>query len=304
MLLLKVADQLGNQMFAYASVKTIASDLGYDFKLLGCSDKTTILVNDHDNDYGHTIDTIFEEVAKDVLDPSDGGYSDYAGFNECIDRFSTSAVDERAYGVKDNTLMTGHYISPLYFKNNMDKVREWFRFPEAVSGECRKRTDAIRDKYKGRKLVAVHFRVGDDYYRGGYLLDRTYWERAAFKCRELLGEEPVYILFYDKYTKTVSRFENNHTCEKMHDTLVYDMCAMGMADANIVCNSSFSIMGAMLNKEAGFVIAPSGYAVPWGIRPEGAFPEDWIRVEAGHDKRAYAYFKVKTVVRKMLGMST
>ena len=63
-------------------------------------------------------------------------------------------------------------------------------------------------------------------------------------------------------------------------------------------------MGAMLNKAAEFVIAPSGYAVPWGIRPEGAFPEGWIRVEAGHDRAAYAYYRVKTVVRKMLGMPT
>lgn len=35
MIICKLSDQLGNQMFAYASVKSIALDKGYDFKILG-----------------------------------------------------------------------------------------------------------------------------------------------------------------------------------------------------------------------------------------------------------------------------
>ncbi len=34
MIICKLSDQLGNQMFAYAAVKTIAKDKGYDFRVL------------------------------------------------------------------------------------------------------------------------------------------------------------------------------------------------------------------------------------------------------------------------------
>lgn len=33
MLICKLSDQLGNQMFAYASIKSIAKDKGLDFKV-------------------------------------------------------------------------------------------------------------------------------------------------------------------------------------------------------------------------------------------------------------------------------
>ncbi len=55
MLLLKVSDQLGNQMFAYAAVKSIAIEKGYGFGMIPCSDNTSALINDKDPKYGHTI---------------------------------------------------------------------------------------------------------------------------------------------------------------------------------------------------------------------------------------------------------
>lgn len=63
MIICKLSDQLGNQMFAYASVKSIALDKGYDFKILG-EYNNQFLKNDTDKKYGNTLTSIFADICK------------------------------------------------------------------------------------------------------------------------------------------------------------------------------------------------------------------------------------------------
>lgn len=304
MLLLKVSDQLGNQMFAYAAVKSIAIDKGYRFGLLPCSENTSALINDRDSKYGHTIDTIFPTVADDVVRLNEDDIKNYAYFRENIDKNSVSALDHRSYEINDNTLMEGHYVSAGYFERRLDEVRKWFTFPEDIVRDCTSRYTEIRKKANGRKIVAVHFRVGKDYRKGGFLLEKNYWERAAEECRMQLAEYPLYMIFYDSAVNTVRRFKDRHDCIEVHGSLIYDLCMMTMADANIICNSSFSMMGALLNPGSGVVVCPSSYPVPYGKRPDGTYPKEWIMVKAGHDRLSYLYFKLRMTARCALGMRT
>lgn len=112
MIICKLSDQLGNQMFAYASVKSIALDKGYDFKILG-EYNNQFLKNDTDKKYGNTLTSIFADIAKETVQEVPDGYSVY---KENITIDSRSDVEEGALKVNDNTLMLGHYISPKYFK--------------------------------------------------------------------------------------------------------------------------------------------------------------------------------------------
>ena len=58
MIICKLSDQLGNQMFAYAAVKTIAKDKGYDFRVLSKYDNQ-FLKNDIDKKFVSNITTVF-----------------------------------------------------------------------------------------------------------------------------------------------------------------------------------------------------------------------------------------------------
>ncbi len=305
MLLLKTSDQLGNQMFAYASVKTIALDRGYEFRVLP-KNMDGELSNDKDSVYGNTVDTIFPNV-KEELFLGDTSKLELVEFQEVTDVNSASSICKEAFSVSDNTLMLGHYIAAGYFMHRIREVREWFAFPQDVQRQAGEDLTAIRAKYPDKLLVSVHFRVGPDYRKNGYMLDHTYWERAAKHLLAQTGKEAVFAVFYDRKDSTVEQFMQQFTCADARKTLVYDMCAMSMCDAHIVCNSSFSMMTGLLDREDGAVICPSTFPIPDGYLPADCYPEHWIKIEAVHDKKAYGeyqramrWYRFKQKIKKIL----
>lgn len=131
MLICKLSDQLGNQMFAYAAIKSIAKDKGYDFYVHDEYDNQ-FLKNDTDKRLGCNLTTIFENIRKEVIHDIPTGYNE---FQEITTTKSPSSFQKEALQVKDNTVMKGHYISPLYFEHRLNEVQEWFKFPELIEKE-------------------------------------------------------------------------------------------------------------------------------------------------------------------------
>jgi len=134
MLVANISDQLGNQMFAYASVKTIAERKGYSFGFVRARNDH---INDTDPRYGNEIHTVFPQIRKELLPelPSDIKYT----FTENVTPYSKMFFSEKALQVKNQTFMKGHFISYLYFSDNIDHVRSWFTFPDEVKKTCRSR---------------------------------------------------------------------------------------------------------------------------------------------------------------------
>lgn len=129
----------------------------------------------------------------------------------------------------------------------------------------------------------MHFRVGRDYLIRGYRLKQLYWIDAAEYMKQEL-ENPLFVCVYDKKTKFVEKFIKEYNALDMRGSLIEDMCTISMCDANIVCNSSFSVMSALLNKKAKIVVCPSKYPVEGGIYlPDHVFPKEWVRI--GNGKR-------------------
>lgn len=68
MLLCQLSDQLGNQMFAYAAIKSIALDHGYKFGVISQLDNQ-FLKNDTDKKYGNTIISVFDTLLSGEILP-------------------------------------------------------------------------------------------------------------------------------------------------------------------------------------------------------------------------------------------
>lgn len=280
MLVAEISDQLGNQMFAYASVKTIAERKGYSFGFVRAENRR---INDTDAKYGNEIHTIFPETKKDFLPelPEDLKYT----FTEQVPPGSKTFFSCQALRVQDQTYMKGHFISYLYFSDNMEHVRSWFAFPEDIRETCRQKMEALRQKYPDKKLIAIHFRVGKDYTRQGFLLRRSYWFRAAAYMVSLYGKNNIlFVPFYDaraKHHGIVHEFMKKYPCEVIKGSLVEDMCCLTMFDHLIVCNSSFSIMAGILNDRPDkMVLRPSVYPSGAGYQPVDCFPKEWITIPA------------------------
>lgn len=279
MIIAKLSDQLGNQMFAYAAVKTIALDKCLPFAFF-IDKKEGDVLNDSDPKYGNRVDTIFKSLEEEVIIdiPS---YSNF--YQEIVSTFSSSAFCSEALNVQDNTIMAGHYISPLYFIHRIDKVREWFAFPFTITNKIDNKINIIREQNKNRVLVSVHFRNAEDYRNGGFMLKSRYWWDAAIKTESLFFN-PLFIIFYDEKTELVTRFIKHFKGVEMRGTLVEDMYAITQCDHHIICNSSFSIMSALLDsKPMNMVIRPSKFPVPGGYIPTDIYFCDWMSIRGEKD---------------------
>lgn len=291
MLVADISDQLGNQMFAYASVKTIAQKKGYDFRFFRAVNNR---INDSDPKYGCDLHTIFPQTASEHLEqlPS----LPYI-WEEKITRTSSSVYSEEAENVSDNTYMKGHFISCMYFMDNLEQVRNWFAFPSDILCTCQQKLERTKKKYPDKHLVSIHFRVGDDYIKQGFRLQDSYWFRAAEYMLQKYGREHVVFLpFYDYRPRSggiVNRFMQKYPCEDIRGTLLEDMCLLTLTKNLIVCNSSFSAMAGILNCHTDKqVLCPSVYPAGLQYQPVDCFPADWTTISAKRSLFSLLYLRL------------
>ena len=145
MLIAKIADQLGNQMFTYASIKTIAQDRNESFAFIRAFNDR---INDSDKKYGNELHTIFPNIENEYLE--DLPESITHTYAEPPLRERCSNYQSETLQVPADTLMIGHYISYRYFSHNLEHVRQWFTFPADISVPVEEELRRLRKKYPDR----------------------------------------------------------------------------------------------------------------------------------------------------------
>ena len=300
MLVVEVSDLLANQMFAYAACKTLALDKHYSFAF--CHKRIDNGMGSYhvkDKKFGRDISTIFSiPSSEEIFDIPEG---------MAIHRESDFRKESNYYpefrDVEDNTYMVGHFISPKFFWHRINDVKEWFAFPEEVKSKVNEKFEKI----KGMKNISVHFRVGDDYRNFGFLLDGSYWNNAAIVAKQLWGGDVNFIVFYDKKTRCVIDFLDNYNAAEMHGSLVEDLYAMTLCDGHIISNSTYSMMGALLDGSgAKKIIRPSIYPISHKENQRECFLENWEIVEAKRSKIGYicSLFRVGKIRNKVINVIT
>lgn len=300
MLVVNISDQLGNQMFAYAAIRTIAEQHGYDFGFIRAHNDR---INDNDKKYGNEIHTIFENTHDQWLQELPASvthtYTEQIGTNDAV--FFSSDVQQ----IPDNTYLIGHFISYQYIKDNLDHIRQWFTFPSDTVQTCQHKLATVREKHPSKILIGIHFRVGDDYLKQGFLLQSSYWIHAAEHMIQKYGKDNVLFLpFYDKKPARggiVNYFFSHYPCENIRGTLVEDMCSLTMLENLIVCNSSFSAMAGILNAVPEHtIIRPSTYPAEAGYLPTDCFPDDWIIISAKKSFQSWLQYRIMVGKGKIL----
>ncbi len=298
MLVATISDQLGNQMFAYASVKSIALSRDESFGFVRAKNN---LINDTDQRYGNEIHTIFPNTKQDFLTALPAEIENT--WNEPPLKERSANYQPSALTVSDNTLMNGHFISCRYFWKNRSQVQEWFMFPEDIEHTVQKEISDLKKKYPGRPLIATHFRVGRDYMQQGFRLADDYWFHAANEVLKRC-DNPVFLLFYDHKGETgdvVSNFMKKYDCEICRGSLVHDLCMMSRCQWQIICNSSFSIMSAVLNTTPDqMVLRPSVYPVGLDFQKEDCFADEWISIPARQDPASRRKCHIQILKGKIL----
>lgn len=283
MLICKLSDQLGNQMFAYAAIKSIAKDKNYAFGILNEYDNQ-YLKNDTDKKFGCTLSTIFENIQKEIVTEIPAHYKIYQE-----NRKGNSSLQKEVVEIADNTVMKGHYISPLYFMHRLNEVQEWFQLPQEIEKVATEKLNKIKEKFpKETKFCSVHFRNALDYKIKGYMLSKHYWKNAAKELLNQTNEDIVFICFYDKMSGIVSDFKNKYPSIISHNSLLEDFCMISKCDYHIVCNSSYSVMAALMDRKSiNTTYCPSIWPIPKKLYPTDTYPEQWKKVKT--KRNVYSY---------------
>lgn len=250
--------RFGNQMFQYATLRSVARRLNVPFYCPSWPGDAIFALNDA-TERAATPAGIVRQYEQSKWD---------CGF------------DPRLRSVTDHTNLLGYFQSP----RNFDEIaaRQWFTFrPEA--------TAAVVSKYQGldvQQSVGVHFRFGDVVNNDRYIdLKAGYYRRAL----DIVGPHRQVLVFSDdpeaarERMRTVSKdfvlIEDNQAFE--------DMYLLTQCRSVISSVSTFSWWGAWLNTHKDRqVVAPQEWLRPGlFVRNDGLRCPEWTNLRTAHPIR-------------------
>ena len=179
-----------------------------------------------------------------------------------------------------NWYITGFFVEEVYYKDRLVELREELQFPNISDCANRNLLDAIRDT----NSVSIHVRRGDyldEKYNSSFKsLSIEYYKNAVEYIREK-AEEPIFYIFSDDkefiekefYWLEPKRIVNQNVGKQSF----MDMQLMSECKHNIIANSTFSVWGALLNRNKDrIVIYPRIYMKEKDSEVKNI--EGWIRL--------------------------
>ena len=221
MIEVKLWGRLGNQMFQYATMRTIAEAKGYSF----CVEGRKWL--------GHELFDL------DLGQP--GGVVLTHQYKETIYQY-----DPRIWDIQDGTYIVGFFQSEKYFNN--DKAREWFKLMPDNAAEL------ILKQYPVDEYCYINLRGTDVKELGVQKLPLAYYQEAI---EHMLNIKPnlKFIVITDDAPYGHEYFPYYPI---MSNSVKTDFTLLNRAKYVILANSSFAWWAAWLNLD-NYVIAPQGW---------------------------------------------
>ncbi|MBO4374692.1 MAG: alpha-1,2-fucosyltransferase [Lachnospiraceae bacterium] len=292
MILLRFSSGLGNQMFQYCFFRLLQKKYGSE------NVKADLTWFDwHEEHQGYELEKVFGirmDSAKrtEVLKVSGRLPQDFPCLyyvNRIIRLFTEKKrkpfiLDEMAadYELDRNAdwYLTGFYISEEYYRDRLEEIRDYFRFPDEETMGVKDMASRIREGTS----VSLHVRRGDylsSVYEGKFInLGTDFYKKAA---DVILSDNPDARFFIFSDDKDYVRENFGWLKDKVIVTgndgadSYKDMYLMSICDHNIIANSTFSTWGALLNaNENKTVIYPEKYLS--GQDSEKKSLKGWVRI--------------------------
>lgn len=290
----KLKGRLGNQMFQYATIRTIAEEKENKFcfqepslNFVNSIKERTRLLFGKANRYNFcNISNYFD-------------LSDRYGIVNRLNQLNWSLCNykyELAYTEKDHvnqiadisniqdwTYVDGYFQSQEYFLANRDNVINWF----TPKPNYLKRLNALENKIIGKEtqVCCVHIRRSD--YKNieyanrdeGWALPIEYYRRAIEQLNNVgliifITDDPEWV------DTTFSWVKSKFVCR--NEAPVVDMFLMSRCKYNIIANSTFSWWGAWLNNKPDKVVIAPKYFLGWATKnwsPIGIGVSEWKYID-------------------------
>ena len=186
--------------------------------------------------------------------------------------------DPRAYYQKyywyNRCYFMGWFQNEAYFRDIRKELLKDFRLHKKI-----KVTTEFREILLHRNTVALHVRRGD-YRKLGLDLNLSYY-RSAIQYMNKHIENPVYIIFSDDIKWVKEKLAIDAQVYFVSDFGSFadyeELLLMSYCKHNIIANSTFSWWGAWLNRNKDkIVIAPKGWT--GSEKSKKILPQEWVKM--------------------------
>ena len=285
MLVSVIKEGLGNQLFQYATGRSLAYKLGVKFKLDICHYETNKSRKYSLNHFG-----IIEQFITPLEKTSLRAKNWYSKRLKQLDISARSywyfengfEFDPKLFQVLDNTIIEGYWQTEKYFKDIEDIIRREFQVKDLLKG---KNEEYLRE-IKKENSVSLHVRRGD-YISNDHVnsihgaCGLTYFESAIEYMLKHISN-PCFFVFSDdmEWVRENISIKGCRTYYTDHngDDDFEDLRLMYSCKHQIISNSSFSWWGAWLNSNRNkVVVAPANWFRSNRIDRD-ILPQSWIRL--------------------------
>lgn len=282
MIIAEIGGGLGNQLFNYAATKSIALDLGYEYRYIIPDQSWAVPKGATIDIYGNEFDYYFEKAFH--IDNSERitHLPPQIKHKWTWERLPSSNFNPEVYKVLNNTLLCGCFLSSRYFEHRRAEVLKWFCFQDKYRELCALKRKHLIAENGADRLIAIHMRYSKDRRYLRLTIDPEYYKKAIRKVEsEHSNERMCYLLFSDN-PKEAIRLIKNINVSVLKGNMYEDLCLMSMCDTLIISNSTFSWWGAWLADDINSkIIRPSIYPIVGKkLGPQDYFPKRWESVEA------------------------
>jgi hypothetical protein len=231
--------QLGNQMFQYAALRSLAKKFNYQYCL-------PVIYNKLHNEDLNLYDSF---VLDNELKQNTNLYHI---------EIETNGFDEKIYNkCPDNINLQGYFQDVRYFEDNKDDIKKCFRFKDNIF-EASEQT--FKSIFHDEEVISLHIRRGD-YLKFEHhpVLPLNYYIEAL----NFFDENIKVLVFSDDIDWACSQeqFRTQRFFFSRWNNNAVDMCMQTFCNYHIIANSSFSWWGAWLS-DSKKVIKPRKWFGP------------------------------------------
>ncbi len=284
MIVIKITDGLGNQMFQYAYARILQTQVPYkvfldvsDINNLRNGREGNAALNDKRkyqlSNFLITLPIInIKELTKRYKEINYASkFLNYCKELCLLPTVYLSETECRGRKVKyrkyQNYYVEGYFFDRKYYENREDILRKEFSLKERL---CIPK-EIVRT-LEDRNTVSLHVRRGDFLKVGRNISEGDYYQKALSYVKDKI-EKPFLFIFSDdmKWVKNNMNFDMEHffisgtglsDCE--------ELTLMSMCKNNIIANSTYSYWGAWLNGNRDkIVISPRGWR-------QKIIPDSWV----------------------------
>lgn len=283
--------RLGNQLFQYAALRSLALKNGYTAK-----------VPIFKNQKWHNQDCLLNHF-NIKAEPLDSG--DLFKIEQIYRESNAFKIDKDFFSIRDNTELSGFFQSMFYFRDFETQIKEELTPKKEILQKYKDKISSLKQRYPNHETVSVHIRRGDNVHHlngeqkklentyGDIESDRdsSFYFRYFMKAKQVFENKKVKFLIFVGGSRSSSGSEASDVswCKGAFagDEFLFlenqdsmgDFCSIMSCDHNIACPiSSFGWWAAYLNPNPNkTVIAPINYHpdMPGYTHREMFYPQSW-----------------------------